>query len=277
MESTAPGRFLGGHRAAIGWGAVAAAVLVALVVLALRPRSAEAPSGEALQNALGTAIPTVSLKVHVSKHLAVTSVAIGTTVHVAVVASGASGTPTGGVGVDRYAGLTCSGTPTGGAKATLTQGAVDGIVSTATNAVGPISFRARYGGSATYAIRDTPCVALAITKARPTIATTVHGPTHAPVTSVPLGTTVHALVELGGPVGAPTGVAGVNVYANGSCSGALLKSSGPLPLVNGKLDATSLAQVTTGSAYSFRATYLGNATYEMATGPCRSLSVVLPG
>ena len=275
MLSRNPGRLPSGRRAAIGWGVVATAVLVVLVALAVRPRSGDGPAGDALQNALGTAIPTVSLKVHVSKHLVVSSVAIGTAVHVAMVVSGSSGTPTGGVGIDRYAGPTCSGTPTGGAKATLTDGKVDGVVSTATAAVGSISFKARYGGSATYAVRDTPCVALSITKAKPTVGTTIHNLPHAAVTSVTLGTWVHALVELSGPVGTPTGVAGVNLYANSTCSGAF-KSSGPLPITNGKHDFALLSQLATGSAYSFKATYLGDANYLMTTGPCKSVSVVLP-
>ena len=265
------------HRTAIGLALLAVVVVVSVVVVGLRPRSTDGPPSDAARNVFGTAVPTVSLKLHDPSHAVVSSVPAGTTIHVSITVTGSSGTPTGGVGINRYDGPSCAGSATGGTKASLALGKVDGVVSTSSVTAASMSFKARYGGSATYAVRDSPCIAVSFAKIKPSMNLTIHNPSHASVGNAALGTVLHARVTLGGPIATPTGLVGVNIYAGASCAGAVLKSSGPLQLVNAEVHMTSLTQTATGSAYSFKATYLGDPTYVQTVGPCKAVNVILPG
>ncbi|HEX8026147.1 MAG TPA: hypothetical protein VF484_08080 [Candidatus Limnocylindrales bacterium] len=107
----------------------------------------------------------------------------------------------------------------------------------------------------------------------PTVATAIRNSAGTTVTTVNVGTTVHAYVAVSGSGGVPTGTVTVRVWrTNGTCSGtasAQLTQS----LVNGAADATYLTQTTDdASTASFRAQYNGNGTYFIGVGPCRSVS-----
>ena len=116
--------------------------------------------------------------------------------------------------------------------------------------------------------------------------TAIHNAAHSVVTSVPVGTTVHDLVNVIGSAGnpPPTGNVSVDWFLNGDCSGAPAVNSGSVgPLApsggsNAAFDATAFSfTVNTAGMRAFRGHYLGdpgNPAYSPSDGPCEPLNVV---
>ena len=110
------------------------------------------------------------------------------------------------------------------------------------------------------------------------VSTAIHNASHAVVTSVPAGTTVHDSVSVVGPLGTPTGTVTVSFFSNGTCSGTALgawtASLASAGLDTAAVDVTASA-MTPGApgSVSYRATYNGNTTYAKATGACEPLTV----
>ena len=67
----------------------------------------------------------------------------------------------------------------------------DDVHADARCASGAFAFQATYSGDGTYTGSTGPCEPLTVTKLASTTATVIHDATHATVTSVPAGTTVH--------------------------------------------------------------------------------------
>jgi hypothetical protein len=112
-----------------------------------------------------------------------------------------------------------------------------------------------------------------------TTTTTIHNAAHAPVTTVAVGTTVHDLVSVSGGAGnpVPTGNVTIDWFLNGACTGAPATNSGSVGPLNasGEFDATGFAfTVNSAGQRSFKAHYLGDATYLASDGPCEPLNVV---
>jgi hypothetical protein len=116
-------------------------------------------------------------------------------------------------------------------------------------------------------------VALAIPSQLATVATSVRTSAGTVVTSVPVGSTVHAYVSVSGSAGTPTGNVTVRLWrTNGTCSGTQSAATSQA-LSNGIADVTYLVQTTDdASTASFQATYGGNGTYFIAVGPCRPVT-----
>jgi uncharacterized repeat protein (TIGR01451 family) len=109
-----------------------------------------------------------------------------------------------------------------------------------------------------------------------TMATAIHNAGEQVVTTVEAGTTVHDVVTvLASPPFVPTGNVTLDWFFNGTCSGGPAISSGPLPLVNGQLDATAFSMTPhTAGQRAFLAHYQGDPLFGAIDGPCEPLQVV---
>src|SRR3989449_596003 len=221
--------------------------------------------------------PTVGTEIHDPSHNVVTSVPAGTTVHDKATVSGSFGTPTGAVTFTFFtASSVCTGASVGSGTVALdASGVAHPSASQGPLSAGAYSFRAHYNGEdPNYGPADSPCELLTVTALTPTVATEIHDASHAVVTSVPAGTTVHdkatldrksvaqgKRVDLGGrriikkKTGASVGSGTVTLDA----SGVAHPSSSEGPLAAG--------------SYSFKAAYSGDANYTTADSPCEPLTV----
>ena len=94
-----------------------------------------------------------------------------------------------------------------------------------------------------------------------------------PVTSVPVGTSVHPSFVVSGLSGPATGSITVFKWNNGTCSGLWSYGYGGVLSSNGHLDAYFLAETATEpSTISYRGDYQGNGTYGAASGQCTSVT-----
>lgn len=111
----------------------------------------------------------------------------------------------------------------------------------------------------------------------PTVTTQIHDSSHAWVTSIALGETVHHRVLVTGGGVIPGGLAIVDWFNTHDCSGSPAASSTAQAITGGVVDVTGFTQTPpVVGTYSFRARYLGDAAYRSATGPCDPLVVTAP-
>jgi len=215
--------------------------------------------------------------IHNPAHSAVTSVALGTTVHDSATVSGTSfGTPTGNVTFTFYtASDQCTGASVGAGTVTLVSGVAHPSTNEGPLATGSYSFRASYSGDSNYNPSTGPCEPLTVTKANSSTATDIHNAAHTVVTSVSAGTTVHDKATVTGIAGfVPTGNVTFTFYtASNQCTGASV-ASGTVALDSSGVahPSTSQGPLAAGS-YSFKATYSGDNNYNSSTGPCEPLTV----
>src|SRR5262249_35205422 len=103
----------------------------------------------------------------------------------------------------------------------------------------------------------------------------IHNAAGQTVTTVEAGTTVHDVVTLLGlPNLPPTGTVSIDWFVNGTCSGGPASNSGPLPIVNGQVDATAFAMTPhTAGQFAFLAHLTGDPLYPPSAGPCEPLAV----
>jgi hypothetical protein len=118
----------------------------------------------------------------------------------------------------------------------------------------------------------------AVTQNGSTTSTEIHTATHAVVTTVAAGSTVHDVVTVKGETGnpPPTGSVRVDWFTNNTCTGAPVATSAPVALGSGgTVDAQGFPQgpLPAGSN-GFRAHYLGDLAYTPSDGPCEPLQVV---
>ncbi len=118
---------------------------------------------------------------------------------------------------------------------------------------------------------------MAVTALASATATVIHDATHATVTSVPAGTTVHDQATVAGQSGlpAPSGTVTFSWFTNGTCSAPAAATSAPVALdATGVADAVGFPQTpSTGGSFAFQAVYSGDGTYTGSTGPCEPLTV----
>jgi hypothetical protein len=143
--------------------------------------------------------------------------------------------------------------------------------------VGGAAFQTTYAGDANYASVAGPCHSIAVTaQLVPTITTAIHDASHAVVTNVAVGTTVHDSVTLAGAAGdpTPTGTITLEWFTSARCKGKASVTSSALALTGGTVDATAFPQTPLAAgAYSFQAVYSGDALFASRTGPCEALTV----
>ena len=96
---------------------------------------------------------------------------------------------------------------------------------------------------------------------QPAFTTAIHNASHAVVTSVGAGSTVHDSAIASGSAGTPTGSAAFSFWNNGTCNGTASATSSALCATSGSVDATTFTQgpLSAGS-YSFRAHYTSSSS-----------------
>jgi hypothetical protein len=129
-------------------------------------QTATASSATVVQQLASSTASTI----HNAAHQAVTTTALGATVHdyAAVTGQPGSPTPTGSVLVDWFTNSTCAGSPTVSSSSTtlVPDGTVDVIAFTRTpTTAGTFAFQARYSGDAMYAASTGPCEPLTVVDA----------------------------------------------------------------------------------------------------------------
>src|SRR5437867_7477586 len=221
--------------------------------------------------------PTVVTEIHDASHNVVTSVALGTTVHDKATVSGSFGTPTGTVTFTFFtASSACTGASVSAGTVTLdASGVAHPSSSEGPLAAGSYSFKAAYSGDANYTTGESPCEPLTVTELAPTVATEIHNASHAAVTSVPAGTTVHDKATVSGSFGVPTGTVSFTFFtASSACTGASV-ASGTVALDASGVAHPSSSQGPLGAgSYSFRAHYNGeDPNYTGTDSPCEPLTV----
>ena len=227
---------------------------------------------------LGSQLAVVAPEAHDSDDDTITTIPVGTNVHLAAKVVGAFGTPTGTVRIRAYSDGVCGGFIQKESSAiTLSGGSMDGggFVYSQMDA-GAMSFIVHYSGNATYAATDSFCLKVTVTKVAPSkVELRVHTPQHAVPVQVELGTLVHVWVGVGGTKDTVTGSVRHAWWQNGNCFGDATFAYTSHTLVNGVAHITS---PTTASnvlgTFSFRARYLGDTTYSAMTGDCVEYLVV---
>ena len=112
-------------------------------------------------------------------------------------------------------------------------------------------------------------------KLTPTVTTTIHNASEAPVTSVPAGSTVHDRADVSGTGPAVTGNVDFTFYTSANCTTGGSASGTGIALVSGVAHpSTSQGPLNAGS-YSFKATYNGDTNYNAASSTCEPLTVTV--
>jgi len=177
----------------------------------------------------------------------------------------------------------CSGTPTqvGSSVTVQADGSVPNSDMTPALAAGNYAFQSVYTpgpGEANYSPSTSTCVSFTVSKANPSVITSVlqaDGTTVITGGTVVAGTSLHDSATLSGSVsGFPiTGTVTYNLYSNGQCSGAP-SGQQTVTLGSGGAVPNSPAQIPGGGAYGYTATYKGDSNYNSVTGACESFNVL---
>src|SRR5581483_4517493 len=210
--------------------------------------------------------------------------ALGTAVHdTAALGGGVGGFPLGGasdpasVTYEFFANNTCAGDAHVDQTVAV---AADGSVPDAdpqTLGAGSYSYLAVYSGNASYESQTAACEPFEVSKATPSLVTTVRdgqGVTVDNAHPAALGTAVHDTAALGGGVGGfPLGGASdpasvtYEFFANNTCAGDAHVDQTVAGAADGSVPDADPQTLGAGS-YSYLAVYSGNASYESQTAAC---------
>src|SRR5207245_598310 len=195
----------------------------------------------------------------------------GTTVHDKATVSGSFGTPTGTVTFTFFTtSSTCTGTSVASGTVTLdASGVAHPSASQGPLSAGSYSFIAHYNGDPNYTATDSPCEARKSTPLNPTHGSETYTASHAVVTSVPAGSTVHDKATVRGSFGTPTGTVTFTFFTTSSTCTVTSVGSGPLTLAPFPYTTLFRSQgpLSAGS-YSFIAHYNGDPNYTATDSPC---------
>src|SRR5439155_706277 len=211
-----------------------------------------------------------------ANHTLVTYVPVGTTVHDKATVSGTAGTPTGTVTFKWFTSGTCTGMPAAtSSPQTLVNGMVDATGFSQTPAApGSYAFEASYSGDDNYTSGPKPCEVLTVTARTPTVATEIHNASHAVVTSVPAGSTVHDKATVSGSFGTPTGTVTFTFFtASSTCTGTSVGSGTVTLDASGVAHPSASQGPLSAGSYSFIAHYNGDPNYTATDSPCEPLTV----
>src|SRR3989475_265282 len=121
---------------------------------------------------------------------------------------------------------------------------------------------------------DSPCEPLTVTALTPTVATEIHNASHAVVTSVPAGSTVHDKATVSGAFGTPTGTVTFTFFtASSTCTGASVGSGTVTLDASGVAHPSASQGPLSAGSYSFIAHYNGDLNYTATDSPCEPLEV----
>jgi hypothetical protein len=226
-------------------------------------------SGDANNN--GSTSPCEPLTVNkttptIATTLSATTITVGGSVSDSSVLTGsfqAGGTVT----YQFFAGSTCAGTATTvGTPVTVTGGVVPNSASQTFNAAGSFSWNAVYSGDANNNGATSPCEPLTVSKASPTIATTLSATSIHAGQTVTDSSTMASFFQAGGTVT-------YNLFTNGACT-APGSAVSTVTVTNGIVPNSRAVLFNATGSFSFNAVYSGDANNNAATSACEPLSVV---
>lgn len=221
--------------------------------------------------------PTVATNIHSAAHAVITDAPIGSIVHDNATVTGESGgpAPTGNVVFNLYPNSTCASATTSAEVVALSGNTESsGVVVPNTG----LSYKAYYQGNGNYTPAMGLCESLTADKLTPLAVTEIHNDsTHAVVTSVVAGTSVHDKATVGGNGVIPvTGNVEFSWYTNGTCDAL----AGPVAAAGTvALDGSGIAHPSSTEgplsigSYSFKAHYVGDDNYLAADAVCEPLTV----
>jgi hypothetical protein len=144
-----------------------------------------------------------------------------------------------------------------------------------TNSVSPATATPTATATATATSTETPTPTNTPTPAKqtPNVVTEIHNASHAVVTTITAGTSVHDKATVSGTAGTPTGTVTFTWYtASLACTGASV-DAGTVTLSSGVAHPSSTETPTTVGNYSFKAHYNGDTNYTAADSGCEALNV----
>lgn len=163
--------------------------------------------------------PAVGLAFRNPAGTLVTSVPFGTAVHPYVAVFGALDFATGEVTVGKRQYANCTGGAVTIGTLTLIGGKANALWSWTATKPGTYGFGAYYAGDTTYKPVSSGCATLTVEKATPTFTVGMYDSQGGPAGFVHVDEPVHAVAELSGPLGTPTGTVTIRRYAADDCSG----------------------------------------------------------
>ena len=184
--------------------------------------------------------------------------------------------PTGTVTFNLYgvSDTTCSGSAIFTDTANLVGGSATSGNYT-TTAAGTYHWKATYNGDSNNNSVTSPCADEPVTtnKATPTLTTDIHNDaSHAIVTSVSAGSTVHDKASISGGLN-PSGSVDFTFYSSGDCTTGGAAAGSGIPLVSGVAHPSSSEGPLNAGSYSFKAHYNGDANNNAVDSACEPLTV----
>ena len=224
--------------------------------------------------------PTITTVVQYdSNNTAVVSpIALGSSVHDNATLTSASNVAGGTVTYNFWTNGACSGTPLWSKTVTVTNARVPNSNSTGPLAAGSYGFNATYSGDAgsnTFPAFSA-CEPFTVGKKPTTVFTNLVLGTNTPLangSTIALGSSVHDTATVTGAVsGVPmTGTVTYHFYTNGTCSAP--SSDEVVTIFGGIVPPSSSHASLAAGAYSFNATYSGDANYAKSDSACEPFSV----
>ncbi|TMI08247.1 hypothetical protein E6H34_05260 [Candidatus Bathyarchaeota archaeon] len=165
-----------------------------------------------------------------------------------------------------FSGGTCGGTANVVSTVNVANGGIPSSTPRTFNSVGPYSWNAVYSGDANNNGTPSSCEPLSVIQAAPSITTTVSG------NNIPVGTPVHDSATLPNGFSAG-GTVTYTLFSDAGCtaSGVVIST---VTVVNGVVPDSSATSPTPAGAYSFLATYSGDANNKPVTGACEPFNVL---
>ncbi len=229
--------------------------------------SAMALSALIYGTAFAATTPSVNVSINNESNANVTSVPVGTVVHLNTSVSSSTGpVATGTIDFSSYANTTCSGTATVQTGVAL----VNGGANSATTTVGSngLSYKASYVATGdVYSSTTSSCVSVQAVSTGVTLNTTLS------TTTVVQGTSVSQSSALNGATANATGTVSYGFYTNNSCS-ANRVLAGVKNVSSAVVPQSDLVQFNTVGTFYWRADYSGDQFNNAVNGPCQTLSVL---
>ncbi len=180
----------------------------------------------------------------------------------ATLTGGAS--PTGKVDFHFYTtSSSCTGTSQDQIGVALVSGSATSQSFGPVNAGNGYSFKAHYQGDANNVAVDSACEPLTVTKASPSIATTLSA------TTIVVGGSVTDSATLSGATGNAGGTVTYNMYDNSGCSGSPIDSD-TRTVTNGLVPTSKSFTPPSAVNFAFQAVYSGDANNNPATSTCNT-------
>ena len=216
--------------------------------------------------AFAATVPTVNVSINNESNANVTSVPVGTVVHLNTSVSSSTGPiATGTVDFSSYQNTTCSGTATVQTGVAL----VNGSANSATTTVGNngLSYKASYVATGdVYASTTSSCVSINSTSNAVSLNSTLSS------SSILVGGSVSQSATLSGVTANATGTVAYSVYSNSSCN-ADKQDAGVKTVSNGTVAGSNSMTFSTAGTKYFQAVYSGDQFNSGATGQCQSFSI----